>query len=130
MRAVDTNVLARFILNDDPDQSARARAILAEPVWIPITVWLELGWLLSRRLRMARELVSDAVSAILALDTVETADRAGLLWAIERFRAGADWADVVHLLSSQANASSFATFDTRLKRQAGAAGPIEIETLR
>lgn len=99
------------------------------PVWVSITVWLELGWLLDCRLKISRDIVSDALAALLTLDTVHTADRAALSWAVERFRAGADWADMVHLVSAQASAEAFATFSYRLERQAGLATPIPVETL-
>ena len=53
MRALDTNVLARFFV-DDPDdrQAARQRpaaiAALSERAYVPITVLLELEWVLRK----------------------------------------------------------------------------------
>ena len=129
MRAVDTNILARFILQDDARQARQAEAILREPVWIAGTVLLELGWVLSRRLGMDRAVVADALSTVLGLDTTHMAYRAMLLWAVERFRAGADWADVVHLVNSRDAADVFVTFDRDLARAAGAQAPIRVDTL-
>lgn len=43
MRAVDTNVLVRAIVNDDTAQSARASALLNDAdIFMPVTVMLEL----------------------------------------------------------------------------------------
>ena len=129
MRAIDTNILARLVLNDDRRQAAQAAAMLREPTWIALTVWLELGWVLGKRLGMQRETISEALVALLTLDTVHTADRDGMLWAVDRFRAGADWADMVHLVAVRGIADRFATFDRDLSRAAGSSTPPEIETI-
>lgn len=55
MKSVDTNVLVRFILGDDPEQSAQAEAIVKEGVFVPITVLLELGWVLGSRYGLDRK---------------------------------------------------------------------------
>ena len=48
MIALDTNILARFLLNDDPIQFKQARDLLARPddYTAPPTVMLELVWVL------------------------------------------------------------------------------------
>ncbi len=47
MRAVDTNVLVRFFVADDPGQFRRARKVMeAGAVFIPKTVLLETEWVL------------------------------------------------------------------------------------
>ncbi len=48
MIALDTNILARYLLNDSPDQGERADRLLngPEPCTVPITVFLELAWVL------------------------------------------------------------------------------------
>ncbi|NJR78016.1 type II toxin-antitoxin system VapC family toxin [Sphingomonas corticis] len=128
MRAVDTNVLARLILQDDPHQAAAARAVIEQPVWIPASVWLELGWVLSRRMGLERGTVAAALSGLLMTETVHVSDRNGLAWAIERYRAGADWADAVHLVASRGVADAFVTFDRGVTRELGDA-PLPVETL-
>ena len=46
--ALDTNVLLRYLLNDEPKQAERSRALLASGsrFWVPITVMLEIAWVL------------------------------------------------------------------------------------
>lgn len=129
MRAVDTNILARLILADDIAQYRIATAIMEEPVWISETVWLELGWVLGKRLQLDRAMVSEALQAILITQTVHTNDRDGMHWAIDRYRAGADWADVIHLVAARGIADSFATFDRGMAHLDDAKPPIPIETL-
>ena len=118
MISVDTNLLARFLLRDDPDQYRRAVAALAgdEEVFIPITVLLELAWVLKAR-EVTREEILLSVQGILALPHVRLqhaeAVRAALRWA----KAGVDVADALHLaLSGQS--TKFLTFDATLVRRA------------
>lgn len=54
MNAVDTNVLARFFINDPDDaEAARQRpaaiAALSGKVFVPVTVVLEFEWVMKRR---------------------------------------------------------------------------------
>lgn len=128
MKAVDTNILARFILADDEHQSEMASEILGTPVWVSLTVWLELGWVLSKRAALGRAMVADAIETLLQLGTIHTADRDGLAWAVARYRAGADWADVIHLVSARTAADGFVTFDRGIATYA-AQSPIPVETL-
>jgi len=128
VRAVDTNILARLILRDDPHQAAIAIDMMRHPVWVSLSVWTELGWLLFKRLKLDREAVADALSTVLIMANIRVADPAGLAWAIARFRDGADWADMIHLIAAQGAADSFATFDAGIARQAIDA-PLPIETL-
>ena len=127
MRAVDTNILARLILQDEPHQARLAEAIVREPVWVSNTVWIELGWVLGKRLRLDHATVADAMATLLMLDTVHVADRDGLAWAIERYRAGADWADAVHLVAARGVADRFVTFDRGIARID--TPPLPVETL-
>ena len=128
MKAVDTNILARFILADDERQSALASDILNAPVWVGLTVWLELGWVLSKRAALGRTMVADAIETLLQLRTIHTADRDGLVWAVARYRAGADWADMIHLVSARSAADGFVTFDRGIATSA-AQSPLPVETL-
>ena len=52
MIALDTNVLARYLLNDDAAQAEAAEALLSsgERFFVPLTVWLDLVWVLELRM--------------------------------------------------------------------------------
>ena len=56
MPAVDTNVLVRLIVGDDPEQQARAETALARngPFWVPLVTLLETAWVLESYYRMSR----------------------------------------------------------------------------
>ncbi|WP_419808087.1 type II toxin-antitoxin system VapC family toxin [Sphingomonas sp.] len=126
MRAVDTNILARYIVGDDPDQSPRATAVLATPCFVSDTVLLETAWLLSSRFDFDRADLAATLQDIIQLPSLTVSDRIMMRWAIERFAAGADFADMMHLVGAR-HADVFISFETRLKAQAGPDTPIEIE---
>lgn len=130
MIAADTNVALRLVLEDDEAQLASIAIVMAEqPLFLPLTVLLEVGWVLASRYQMKRHDLATALAALLALDGIEVARAKWVDWAIERFRAGADWADVIHLVASQ-KLAGFATFDRGLAYQAADESPVPITTLR
>ena len=116
MISVDTNLLARFLLRDDAAQFRRATAALqsSEEVFIPVTVLLELAWVLKSR-DATREEVVDSLRGLLALPHVRAQHaepvRIALAWA----DAGMEVADALHLALS-GKATRFLTFDTTLAR--------------
>ncbi len=128
MRSVDTNVLARFLIGDDPGQERIADSVMKSDVIVTITVLLETAWLLASRFGRSRAEVADALTRVVAMSNVTVADQARIIWAFERMRRGAHLADMLHLVESR-DAGRFSTFERPLKRRAGRDAPIEIETL-
>ena len=128
MRSIDTNVIARWVMRDDPHQTQIADAIFDRPIEITHTVLLEIGWVLTSVGRMSREQFSETMVRILDLETAAIKSRKALRWAVDRYRAGADWADVMHIVSTEAG-SSFATFDQALVKEAGVSTPVAVEIL-
>ncbi|VVS98197.1 conserved hypothetical protein [Sphingomonas sp. EC-HK361] len=128
MRAIDTNVLARYLLNDDKKQSELAAATIAAGVFVPATVLLELSWLLQSRYRQSREVVADTLAGIIDLPSVTVADAPLMRWVLSRYAAGADIADMIHLASSTSTVG-FATFDRAVVGDAGPGAPVPVETL-
>ena len=62
MRAVDTNILVRLFVNDDPKQAAAARQVVAaEPIFVSKTVILELEWVLRSLYRHAPDAIASAI---------------------------------------------------------------------
>ena len=129
MRALDTNVLARWLLRDNPAQAAAADRILAEPCHISMTVLLELGWVLTKSMRLPRAVVAEMMSCIIDMESIVVERSRQMGWAIERFRSGADWGDVIHLVANSQAASGFATFDKALVRKAAHGSPLPLHLL-
>lgn len=119
MIALDTNILARYLLDDEPAQARAARRLLADSkaeYWVPVTVVLELAWVL-RKSDAPRAVVMDRLHDLLSLRNVraQNADLVfqALRWSVE----GMDLADALHIVLS-GKAERFATFDEALVRQA------------
>lgn len=118
MRAIDTNVLIRAIVNDDPQQSARAAALLlGSEVFIPVTVILEFEWVLRSRYAFAPKLIAQAIAKITSLDNVVVGERAAVVSAANRAAQGWDFADALHLALSE-GCSDFTTLDKDLVKRA------------
>ena len=118
MRAIDTNVLVRAIVNDDTAQSARAVALLTEAdVYIPVTVMLELEWVLRSRYAFAPKLIAQAIAKITALGNVVVGEREAVLSAATRAAQGWDFADALHLALSK-GCTDFTTLDADLAKRA------------
>ena len=116
MHAVDTNVLVRLLTNDDAVQSRRAAALFKkETIFIPKTVLLETEWVLRRLYRLDRIVVVNAFRKLSGLANVEIEQPPMIFQALQWREEGMDFADALHLASSQ-RASKFATFDERLKK--------------
>jgi predicted nucleic-acid-binding protein len=58
---------------------------------------------------------------------VSVPDRAGVLWACERYAKGADFADMIHLLATES--AEFLTFDRDFVRLAGNEPPCTISLI-
>jgi predicted nucleic-acid-binding protein len=130
VRALDTNVLARLILQDDDLPTRVAEAAVRDPFWVTLTVWVELGWLLYKRLGLDRLVVAEALQTIATIETAHMSDPDGIGWAIAQFRHGADWADMIHVVAAKDAADRFATFDAGIAHRIGDDTPMPIETLR
>jgi predicted nucleic-acid-binding protein len=122
MKALDTNVLARFFI-DDPDdaQAAKQRpvaiAALAERSFVSVTVLLELEWVMRGFYELPGTDISRILRALASISHITLEDRDAVLVAIDAFEQGLDFADALHLARSS-RASGFATFDKRLAKRA------------
>lgn len=134
MKALDTNVLARFFVDDESDpEAARQRpaavAAMADRSLVSVTVLLELEWVLRGFYELTRLQVSRVMRALVGIEHITLEDRAEVLVALDAMDRGLDFADALHLARS-ARASSFLTFDRRLaKRSKAVEGLLPIQLL-
>ncbi|OYW45951.1 MAG: VapC toxin family PIN domain ribonuclease [Sphingomonadales bacterium 32-68-7] len=118
MRAIDTNIVVRFLANDHPQQSARARAIVtAGDVYVSSTVLLETEWVLRSAYDFGAGPVLAALEAFAGLPGVVLEDPDLLSLALGLAREGLDFADALHLGRS-ADCDDFVTFDRKLVKAA------------
>ena len=117
MRAVDTTVLVRALIQDDAVQGCRAAAFLGtETVYVPVTVILELEWILRSRYALSASVISLAIEKIAVLENAVVGDADAVIAAARKMRQGWDFADALHHALS-AGCEDFVTFDKRLARQ-------------
>ncbi|EZP53531.1 type II toxin-antitoxin system VapC family toxin [Sphingomonas sp. RIT328] len=126
MKAVDTNIVVRYVTDDDPVQSPIATRVLSEPCYVSDTVLLETAWLRSSHYGFGRTLLAATLADLIRLPTITLSDPAWIAWAIERFVRGADLADMIHLVNAR-HMDAFISFEKRLGRLAGSKTPLPIE---
>ncbi|HET7054998.1 MAG TPA: type II toxin-antitoxin system VapC family toxin [Thermomicrobiales bacterium] len=124
MIAIDTNVLVRFLVGDDPEQLERAAALVRRnEIFVGLTVLLETEWVLRSAYGATRDEIVVAFRGVAGLRNVNVEAPAILMDAINALEQGMDFADALHLAgAAHASAAAFATFDEDLRKRAGALG--------
>ncbi|MFM9888929.1 MAG: type II toxin-antitoxin system VapC family toxin [Burkholderiales bacterium] len=118
MRALDTNVLVRALVQDDAEQGRRAEACLSDqPVYVPVTVILELEWVLRSRYGYPPKVIADAIEKLAILENAIVGEQAAVVAAVRKMRQGWDFAGALHHALA-AGCEDFATFDSSLARRA------------
>ena len=125
MRAVDTNVVVRYLTGDHPSQAARAKAAIdADDILISVTALLESEWVLRSVYGFSRRDVAAALRGLAGLPTVQVESPALVAEALNRAEHGMDFADALHL-GSAVRCEALLTFDRGfIKRAAG--GPVTV----
>lgn len=113
MRAVDTNILVRYYLQDDARQANLARNLLEDgDLFIPKTVLLELEWVLRGVAGQPRAKVLACLEHLVALPGITVEDSLQVNTALAAAEQGIDFADALHHAAS-ADCESMLTFDDR-----------------
>ncbi|HSK75334.1 MAG TPA: type II toxin-antitoxin system VapC family toxin [Thermoanaerobaculia bacterium] len=119
MIALDTNVIVRVVIGDDPVQAEAAIAVFRTgPLLLCKTVLLETEWVLRGRYKLGRETIGEAFRKLLGYRKIQVEDRGAVLQALAWYLGGMDFADALHLASTT-GATRFATFDCELAKAAG-----------
>jgi len=122
MIAVDTNVLVRFIVEDDAPQSARAARLIAraterdESIFVSDIVLCELVWVLSVSYRVARPQIATTLGRLVQAKQLAFVDTERVRRATEAYAAGkGDFADyLIREHARDAGCTAVATFDRSL----------------
>ena len=129
MAALDTNVLVRWLTNDDAAQCAAVARLFDDAIgqgvrlFVTTTVMLELEWVLRSRYRYDKPQVLAAMNALLDVTELEFQTEPTLEQALWLFKqtGSRDFADCLHIaLVSQVSQGPLLTFDERAARIAGA----------
>ncbi len=126
MAGVDTNILVRWIVNDDPAQVARVQALFeavradSAGLLVPCTVTLELEWVLRHRYRLDKSVVLRVFTALLETQELAFDNHPAVERALHAYRSTqADFADCLHAgLCSAAGQAPLLSFDARAAKLA------------
>jgi predicted nucleic-acid-binding protein len=119
MIALDTNVLARFYCDDPEDPEAgrqrpiARRIVLESPaLYVPLTVVLELEWVMRGFYRLGPPSFCDALEHLLGMPHVTVERWEAVKDAVALHRRGLDFADALHWATSR-RCERLVTFDDR-----------------
>lgn len=116
--AVDTNVLLRAAINDDPTSGSKARDLIqhAELVVVTIASLCEFVWVALRTYKLPRAAIASAIGDLLSGKQV-ICDRAAAEAGLAMLMGGGDFADgIIAFEGRRQGGDIFATFDKKAAR--------------
>lgn len=119
MTAIDTNVLVRYLVQDDPAQAALANDFMAtltreKPGYVSCTVLVELYWVLHRAYGFEASSILDLIGELIRTGDLVVESSVTVGRAIQRAQAGVDFADALILEQGlSAGCTRMVTFDRR-----------------
>jgi len=127
VKALDTNVLIRYLTQDDPKQSPRATEVIErrltreQPGFVSLVTMAEMVWVLGRVYGLADREIANAVERMLQADTLMVQNEQQVFTAMVALRQGwGEFADaLIGALGAWAGCESTLTFDKKALRMAG-----------
>ncbi len=127
MLAIDTNLIIRYLVGDDPGQAARARKLIdSNDVFVCTTVLLETEWVLRSVYGFSAAQCAKALTDFAGLPHTTLEDTAAAAKALGWMRQGVDFADALHLAKAE-GCDAFVSFDQDLAKAANALGGIKVQ---
>lgn len=131
MIALDTNVLVRFLVEDDPEQTRLANAMVRAaidrdvPLFVSDIVLCELACVLDVAYAVERAEIAENIGLLLQARHLEFENRDRLRRVVDSYRdARGDFADyLIAEVAKAAGCSAVATFDRALLREHGFSRP-------
>lgn len=128
MASLDTNVLVRYLVQDDEPQFLLAKKLVrsavgaGETLHIPVTVMLELEWVLRSNFKFSKVQVTSILSALLSSQELSFESETAAEIALALYVKGAaDFADCMHVaLAHMVGESPLWTFDRAAAKVDGA----------
>lgn len=124
--ALDTNVLVRYIAQDDARQSAAATKFIEQRLgpagrgFVSLVALLETVWVMESRYGADAALVADILADLLDAASLEVQDSAAVRAALQRYRAGrVDLHDCLIVSLAEQRKARVVTFDARAAKRLG-----------
>jgi predicted nucleic-acid-binding protein len=126
MIGLDTNVLVRYLAQDDPIQSPKASKLIerrlteADPGFVSVVAMAEIVWVLDRAYGLANHEIAAAIERVLQTDVLAVESEQEVFTAMIALKEGrGSFADaLVGALGARAGCSHTLTFDRRASRLA------------
>jgi predicted nucleic-acid-binding protein len=122
MRAVDTNVLLRLIIRDDPRQTASAASFIEKGVWVSVLALAETAWVLASVYELSSKELASAIEMLLNHRDLVLQEPETVAGALDLFRArpALGFSDCLMLeLARRAGHLPLGTFDRNLAKAEG-----------
>lgn len=126
MLALDTNVLVRYLAQDDARQSALASRLLEERLsatergFVSLVTLLETVWVMESRYGATAEAVAGIVADLLDTPTLEVQDAPAVRHAMQLYgRGGVDLHDCLIVALAEGRKARVVTFDVKAARKLG-----------
>ena len=120
MIGLDTNVLVRYLSQDDPVQSAKATEILERrltpqiPGFVSIVAMVETVWVLDRAYGLTAQEIATAVERLLQVEVLAIENEQEVFTAMVALRQGrGSFADAIAELGARAGCTRTLTFDQK-----------------
>lgn len=123
MRAIDTNVLVRLLVRDDPRQLEAAEEFVSKGAWVSLVVLTETLWVLDAVYERSAAQIATALEMLLAHAHLSLQDADVVAAALAQFsaRPALGFSDCLVLESARkAGHLPLGTFDRQLARLDGA----------
>jgi predicted nucleic-acid-binding protein len=125
MIGLDTNVLVRYLTQDEAAQAARANALIdqlteSRPGYLTTVALAEIYWVLRRAYRYEKTAIAEGLRRLLESKEIVVEQADTVRSALRRVDAGADFADaLIAELGATAGCERTVTFDERAAKAAG-----------
>jgi predicted nucleic-acid-binding protein len=127
VRAIDTNVVVRFLIADDKQQAKKARgAIESGDIFISSTVLLETEWVLRSGYGLPPDRIAYVLRSLAGLPGITVDGPAHLSLALDWMDDGMDFADAMHLARAE-GCDAFLSFDRKLAKVATGRSSVPVE---
>lgn len=119
MIGLDTNVVVRYLVQDEPDQSATAATVIdalteKDPGFLSLVTVVELYWVLRRAYKISTARCAELVEGLLDARELRVDQDSIVRAALTASRGGLDFADaVIAELGRVAGCEHTVTFDQR-----------------
>jgi len=129
MVAADTNVIVRLLTRDDEAQFKKSVQFFQEQtIFIPNTVVLETAWVLRYAYKFTPSQIANGLQSLFGLPNVQLSNSSVMNQVLRWYGQGLDFADALHLASSQP-CSSLWTFDQKFAKRSQGLSSCKVNVL-